>query len=273
MFKLGWFSTGRGPGSRALLTAMCEAIQRGEINAAIEFVFCSREAGEAEGSDEYLRLVQHYGLPLITFSYQQFRKAHAVTGKPDKNALPQWRKEYDRGVMTRLEKFEADLCVMAGYMLVVSPEMCARFHFLNLHPATPRGPKGTWQEVIWELIRSGARETGVMMHLVTPELDRGPVVTYCTFPLSGGDFERDWQEIERGSFNEIKVKEGEANALFRLIRAEGVKRETPLILATIKAFSEGRVRLVGGRVYAADGHEVAGYDLTEDIEKMVRGSV
>jgi phosphoribosylglycinamide formyltransferase-1 len=45
---------------------------------------------------------------------------------------------------------------------------------INLHPAAPGGPTGTWQEVIWQLIEGRAVETGVMMHLVTPELDRGP---------------------------------------------------------------------------------------------------
>jgi len=73
----------------------------------------------------------------------------------------------------------ADLCVLAGYMLIVGPEMCTRFNMINLHPAAPGGPTGTWQDVIWQLIKQRARETGVMMHLVTPELDRGPVVSYC----------------------------------------------------------------------------------------------
>jgi phosphoribosylglycinamide formyltransferase-1 len=272
MFRLGWFSTGRGPGSRGLLTAVSEAIQRGEINAKIEFVFCSREAGEAEGSDEFLRLVRSYTLPLVSFSYQKFRRVHTIAGKMDKNALPEWRMDYDRAIMARLEKYETDLCIMAGYMLVVGREMCARYTFLNLHPATPWGPKGTWQEVIWELIQKRAKETGVMMHLVTPDLDRGPVVTYCRFPLKGGEFDERWKEIEGKSPDEIRAKEGEGNALFQLIRAEGVKREIPLIVTSIKAFSEGRVKVVDGRVYDEKGQEVAGYDLTGDIEKMVRGN-
>jgi phosphoribosylglycinamide formyltransferase-1 len=270
MFRLGWFSTGRGPGSRGLITAVNDAIGRSDINAKIEFVFCSREAGEADGSDEFLKLVESYHLPLIPISYQKFRKAHAVPGKTDKNALPEWRLEYDRTVMAKLEKYQTDLCVMAGYMLVVGREMCARYTFLNLHPAAPWGPKGTWQEVIWQLIENKATETGIMMHLVTPDLDRGPVVTYCTFPIKGGEFDKRWSEIKGKSVAEIKAKEGEENALFKLVRAEGVQREIPLIIATIKAFSEGKVKVISGKVFDTSGKEVSGYDLTEDIEKMVR---
>ncbi|GAH59253.1 unnamed protein product, partial [marine sediment metagenome] len=42
-----------------------------------------------------------------------------------------------------------------------------RYNMVNLHPAAPGGPTGTWQEVIWQLIENKAEETGVMMHLVT----------------------------------------------------------------------------------------------------------
>lgn len=269
MYRLGWFSTGRGPGSRGLLTAVNNAIRRGEINAKINFVFCSREAGETDGSDEFLKLVESYNIPLIPVSYQKFRKAHAIPGRTNKNALPEWRLEYDRTVMARLTRYKPDICVLAGYMLVVGREMCARYTLLNLHPATPWGPKGTWQEVIWQLIENKANETGVMMHLVTPVLDRGPVVTYCTFPIRSGKFDKLWREIEGKSVANIQAKEGEQNGLFKLIRAEGVKREIPLIIATIKAFSEGRVRVINGRVLDAESKEVSGYNLTEDIEKIV----
>ena len=48
--------------------------------------------------------------------------------------------------------YRLGVLVMAGYMLIVSPAMCRRFAILNLHPALPGGPTGTWQEVIWRLL-------------------------------------------------------------------------------------------------------------------------
>ena len=44
-----------------------------------------------------------------------------------------------------LEDFRPDICVLAGYMLILGGAMCRQFHFLNLHPALPDGPIGTWQ--------------------------------------------------------------------------------------------------------------------------------
>ena len=72
MYSLGWFSTGRGPGSRNLLTVMQDSIQRGEIKADIRFVFTSREPGEAAGSDLFIELVRSYHLPLVCFSSRKF---------------------------------------------------------------------------------------------------------------------------------------------------------------------------------------------------------
>ena len=269
MYQLGWFSTGRDKAARDLLRAVRDSIGLGEIKAEIAFVFSNREVGEAVESDLFLEQVRGYGLPLISFSYQRFKAEEdsGTTGQ-DEN-LPPWRREYDREVMKRLEGFQPDLCVLAGYMLIVGGEMCRRYDMINLHPAAPGGPAGTWQEVIWQLIKGKARETGVMMHLVTPELDKGPAVSYCTFPIRGEPFDKYWADIANRPFEEVR-KEGENNPLFKLIRECGLAREFPLIIATLKAFSRGEVRITAEqRVVDAEGRPIEGYNLTEEIDKLV----
>jgi folate-dependent phosphoribosylglycinamide formyltransferase PurN len=174
--------------------------------------------------------------------------------------------------MNRLSSFHPDLCVLAGYMLIVGREMCQRYNMINLHPAAPGGPAGTWQEVIWQLIDNKAEETGVMMHLVTPELDKGPVVAYCTFPIRGKPFDKYWQQIQRQPLTEIKKRQGEKNHLFRLIRQHGLVREFPLIIATIKTFSQGKVKVTADKkVVNAEGKPIIGYNLTDEINELIRG--
>jgi phosphoribosylglycinamide formyltransferase-1 len=51
----------------------------------------------------------------------------------------------------------------------------------------------------------------------------------------------------------VKKAGGDGDALFRLIREHGLKREFPLILSTIRAFSEGRVRIEQGQVGGQPG--------------------
>ncbi len=259
-YKLGWFSTGRDKAARDLLTVAQRSIALGEIKAEIAFVFCNREPGEARESDLFIKLVESYGVPLLCFSSSPFKAQKGAN----------WRISYDREVMKRLQGFDADLCVLAGYMLIVGEEMCRKYDMINLHPAAPGGPKGTWQEVIWQLIESQAQETGVMMHLVTPELDEGPPATYGTFPIRGEPFDKHWAEIKGKPIEEIKRSQGENNRLFKTIRQHGLAREFPLIIATLKAFSQGRVKIKAGKVVDADGKAIKGYNLSEEIDRVVK---
>ena len=271
MYQIGWFSSGRDEAARDLLKAAQGSIRQGEIKAKIAFVFLSCESGEAAESDLFIKQVRSYQIPLVSFSYQKFRAAQGADDKRHRDSLPEWRLDYDRQVMSRLKDFRPDLGVLAGYMLIVGREMCSRYNMINLHPAAPGGPAGTWQEVIYQLIDEGATETGVMMHLVTPELDKGPVVTYCTFPIRGEPFDCCWQEIEGKTMAEVKVEEDENNVLFKLIRKHGLTREFPLIITTLNAFSQGKVKVINGRIVDHQGKPNNGYDLTGEINQLIKG--
>lgn len=261
-YQLGWFSTGRDEPARNLLKVVKKEIDKGELIANISFVFSNREPGESKKSDLFFNLVERYHLPLVCFSSKKFQslQGHERLSEP-------WRLEYDREVMKRLAGFHPDLSVLAGYMLIVGPEMCQRYKkMINLHPAAPGGPQGTWQEVIWQLIASQTTETGVMMHLVTPELDKGPPVTYCTFPIKDDSNRVLWEEVEKG-------RENTKHILFWEIRRRGLQREFPLIISTLKAFSEGRVRIEEGKIVNDKGGVIDGYNLTEEIDAAVKGEI
>jgi len=120
------------------------------------------------------------------------------------------------------------------------------------------------------LIDNQAEETGVMMHLVTPELDEGPPVAYCTFTIRGKPFDKYWREIEGQPIEEIKQRQGENNRLFRLIRKHGLAREFPLIISTLKAFSQDKVRIEKGKVVDATGRPIDGYNLTDEIDEQIK---
>ncbi len=267
LYRLGWFSTGRDAAACDLLKAAVDAIQGSEIKANIEFVLCSREPGESKESDRFIEQVRGYGIPLICFSYQRYKGSYG--SNPAESGFPSWRLDYDREVMRLLQPYNPELCVLAGYMLIVSPELCTRYNMLNLHPAAPGGPTGTWQEVVWQIIEQKAKQSGVMMHLVTPELDRGPVASYCLYNLRGESFDPLWWQYEGMDAAEIRRAEGEANPLFQAIRAEGLKREFPLIISSIKAFSQHRVRIEAGKILDAHGKIIHGYDLSREIDLKI----
>ncbi len=269
MFRLGWFSTGRDKAARDLLQVVWDRLQEGFIPAEIGFVFLSRRPGESEESDRFLELCQKLGLKVFYLSAREFEPELRQRDRET------WRRLYHEEVYRLVQKEPVELVVLAGYMWVVSAELCQRLPMINLHPALPGGPQGTWQEVIWQLLEEGAAETGVMMHLVTPELDRGPAVTFCRFPIRGGAFDPLWQAFKekrkRLGLERLKEEEGESEPLFALIRAEGVKRELPLIVYTIKAFAEGEVALKGQTLVDRHGRPLPGpYDLSSRIEEYLR---
>jgi phosphoribosylglycinamide formyltransferase-1 len=273
MYKIGWFSTGRGQGSLNLLNSIMQAINDKTVKAEISFVFCSRETGDAEGSDRFIEKVKEYGLDLVCFSSKSFMPDLRKEGKTNPEALSRWRNAYDAEIMKRLEPFQTDITVLAGYMLVVGDVMCKKFDMVNLHPAAPDGPAGTWQEVIWQLIRERSEKSGNMMHLVTEELDKGAPITYVTFPIVGQGFDLLWQEIEQKlktkSLDQIATEEGEDNSLFKKIRQDGAIRELPLVVQTVKAFAEGHIHLENRRVLEGDKVLQGPYCLTKEIESQL----
>src|SRR3989304_4498062 len=257
MLRLGWLSTGRDKAARDLLTTVYEAIQRKEIKGRIAFVFSNREPGEDRESDLFLELVKSYKLPLVTFSSARFRSTSS----------PARRLEYDRQIMKKIARFRAELLVLAGCMVISGGgELCQRFPMLTLPPAPPGGPRGTWQEVIWQLLRERAQGSGVMVHLVTPQLDQGPPVAYCTYPLRGGDLDPLWREVEKRPWEEI-TRTGEGLPLFQAIRREGLKREFALILANLRALGEGDAKIKDGQVLDRDGRAIPGPDLPGGLEE------
>ena len=249
MLNIAWFSTGRDEAARQLLQVVQESISSGDIKGEISLVFSNREPGESRENDLFFDLVHSYGIPLTYFSYKKFKAS--IEGQED------WRPKYDREVARRIVKFSPDLCVLAGYMLIIGKELCQKYNMINLHPAPPAGPTGSWQEVIWTLIESKAEEAGAMMHLVTPELDRGPVVSYCLFPIKGKPFDQYWQRNDK-------------ETLFKLIRQHELAREFPLIISTLKALSQGEIAIRNGKVIGAQGNIIQGYDLTEKINREVK---
>ena len=173
MLRLGWFSTGRGPGSRNLLRSVMDRKISGDLDVEISFVFCNWSNEEEdnprrEQRKEFFDMVEGYGIPLVTVSWKEFMP------ELRENDEAAWRVEYGKALRASVEPYGFDLGILAGYMLWMDDETCREFDMLNLHPALPDGPKGTWQEVIWTLIKERAGRQGAMMHLCRHHLLRIP---------------------------------------------------------------------------------------------------
>ena len=264
--RLGWFSTGRGQGSYGMLQRVLHAIDAGELDAQVQFVFSNRERGEGEGSDQFFDLIESRDIPLLSYSFRKFRQAHGGQFDPH-------RAEYDAQVLKLLSPFTPDLCILAGYLLIMSPALSRAFIYLNMHPALPGGPKGLWQSVIWDLIAHRAAETGAMVFHVTEVVDEGPPITFTRFSIRGPQFDEHWALPAGQQVEGLQARYGEDHPLFQAIRQQGVRREPLLLLETIKAFAKGELLVHEGKV--VDGHRrpILARDLTQQVEAaLARGA-
>lgn len=264
--RLGWLSTGSGPGSRGLLAAAHEAIANGGLNASINYVLCTRARGEAEGSDMFLDQAESYGLTTISHSLRDYRQHRAND--------PAWRDRYNTDLLAAIQSRPVDALVFAGLMLIVSEDIVDAYHSLNLHPALPGGPVGAWQDVIWELIRQDATETGVMVQLSTAEVDKGPVIAWCRFSIRGPEFDSLWDEAAGQSVDTLRQEHGEDHHLFAKIRQEGLKREALTLVEALRQIADGNVRIGDDRVVrGANGQPLEnGLDITDRIEALIRNA-
>ncbi len=269
MMRFGWLTSGRDEAALDLFQAAAEQMASGFIPGEIAYVFVDREPGESAAADRLMAAVRKRGLPLVTLSSRELREARRRR-LPEAEAR---REAFDARVMELIQGYEAEVVVLAGYMLILSPLMCRTFLCLNLHPALPGGPIGTWQEVMWQTMALRLPEAGAMMHLATPELDQGPPVTFCRFSTRRGRLTELWtaleEQLRREPLAALRAREGESQPLFAALRTEELRREFPLILLTLKSLAEGRIRLTRQGAVVDGVVRPQGLDLTPEVEEML----
>jgi len=234
MLKIGWFSTGNGEGSLGFVKYFLEYITKNNLDISLEYVFVNREYGEQQGSDNFIDYLKVNKINTITLSSKNFKKKNL--NKP----FFKYRREYDLEVKNLISSYDTDLIVMAGYMLILSDILCNEFRFINLHPALPKGPKGTWVDVIKYLISNNITESGLNVHVVTNKLDSGKSIGYCNF--SYGNSNEEWKEYYELSKNSKKINYQNLK-LFSIIRNQILDREKILLLFVIEEFLKNKHKL------------------------------
>jgi phosphoribosylglycinamide formyltransferase-1 len=159
--RLGVLISGRGSNLQALI----DATRDGRLRATIAVVVSNR--ADAAG-------------------LERARKAGIETVCIDHRAFPS-RDEHDRAVVRELRAREVGLVCLAGYMRLVGAPLLEAFPnaILNIHPSLlPAFPGVDAQR---QAVEHGARISGVTVHLVTAELDGGPIVVQRAVPVLDGD--------------------------------------------------------------------------------------
>jgi phosphoribosylglycinamide formyltransferase-1 len=161
--RVGVLISGRGSNLQSLI----DAVASGHLNASLSVVISNRE--DAQG----LERARGAGIEAICLSHRDWKS----------------RDEYDRALVRELQQRQVGLVCLAGFMRVLGAPMIDAFpnRIVNIHPSLlPSFPGVDAQR---QALEHGVKVAGVTVHLVTSELDGGPIVLQRTVPVLDGDTE------------------------------------------------------------------------------------
>ena len=97
------------------------------------------------------------------------------------------RKDFDAALTETLRDAGAELICLAGFMRILTPGFVAdwRGRVLNIHPSLL--PKYPGRDTHARAIAAGDVEHGCTVHVVTADLDAGPVLGQAQVPILSGD--------------------------------------------------------------------------------------
>ena len=155
--RLGVLISGRGSNLQSII----DAIGAGALDATIAVVISNR--ADAAG----LRRANEAAIDAVVLDPRKFAD----------------RAAYDRAIVEELRARSVDLVCLAGFMRLVGAPLLDAFpnRILNIHPSLlPAFPGLDAQR---QALDHGVRISGATVHLVTAELDGGPIVLQAAVPV------------------------------------------------------------------------------------------
>jgi formyltetrahydrofolate deformylase len=174
-----------------------------------------RERAEQLSVDLPLVLSNHSDLASLAAFYDVPFEAHPVTSAGQKLA-------FEQRVLEVVEEHDIELVVLARYMQILSPELCAALsgRIINIHHSFLPGFKGA--NPYKQAHARGVKLIGATAHFVTSDLDEGPIIEQ----------------------NVVRVDHSRSSAELVAI---GQDEESRTLTQAVKWFSEHRVLLDGAR--------------------------
>jgi phosphoribosylglycinamide formyltransferase-1 len=119
-----------------------------------------------------------------------FAREHGIACAVVANADFPTRADFDAALQATIDGFNPDLLVLAGFMRILTAQFVEHYagRMLNIHPSLlPNFPGLATHR---QALEAGVSTHGATVHLVTAELDHGPIVAQVTVPVLPGDTEQ-----------------------------------------------------------------------------------
>ena len=159
---LGVLASGRGSN----FTAICDAIERGELDAEVKILISDRKAAPALAEAER----RHIAIKYIPYD------------KSD-------RQHFEQAAAELMDAAGCDLIILAGFMRILTPWIIQHYsnRMLNIHPSLLPSFKGLHAQR--QALDAGVKITGCTVHVVTEDMDAGPIIGQRAVPVLDDDSE------------------------------------------------------------------------------------
>ena len=166
MFKIGVMASGGGSNFKAII----DRIGEGDLEAQCKFLITNN------GSCGAVSHAESYGIPV-----------YHISGKTHPDTVA-----YEAALLEVIDRYDIDLLILAGYMKALPASLIKRLpdRILNIHPSLlPKyGGKGFWGIHVHEaVIAAQEKESGLTVHLVSEEIDKGRILAQTRVPVVEGD--------------------------------------------------------------------------------------
>ena len=169
------------------LVPVVGAERSGGLSASVNVVISNNE------SSGILKKARHYGI-----------ENYFICHKNKKRGV------FDFEMSQILENKKIDLILLIGFMRILSPGFVDRWggKIINVHPSLlPKYAGGMNNDVHESVLAAGDKETGCTIHLVTKEVDGGPILLQKSCPVFENDsvesLKERVQELEGKAFIEV----------------------------------------------------------------------
>jgi formyltetrahydrofolate-dependent phosphoribosylglycinamide formyltransferase len=156
-----------GSGEGSNLKALIQSVQSGDL--AVELACTITD----QPSSGFHQLAKSAGLPALT-----------VDAGPHPRRFPD---HAQKEVCEHLQRAHVDLVILAGFMRLIREPVLSAFadRMINLHPSLL--PKFPGAHAVQQALDAREAETGTTIHLVTAELDAGPILAQAKVPIFSED--------------------------------------------------------------------------------------
>jgi len=159
--KLGIMASGNGSNFEVI----AQAIAQGKLNAQIQVLIFNHASA-------YVALrAANWGVKAIFLNHQDYKK----------------RPEFDREIVRVLQQHDVEWVIMAGWMRLVTQVLIDAYpdKMINIHPSLLPSFKGIG--AVEQAIKAGVKITGCTVHLLSLEMDSGPILMQAAVPVLPND--------------------------------------------------------------------------------------